>query len=736
LTAPAFSGLISPRLYPIETLLISPKMTIPDTKSILPILFILIFPPSVYAKNIIVARDGSGNHTSIKEALKAAHSGDTIYVRAGEYEEGLRIKQDNITLKGAGFTKTRLIAKDSFPIKLKGIKGFVLEGFFIKALTKQGHSAVLISDSEAVIRHCLITSGPDGYGIFCNKGTKAAIEHNTIVGNRKDGGIRLDKSCNLVIKNNIIVNNSFGVNNKDKTGTVRISHNNVWGNGRDYVNCRPAGNNISLDPRFINPKAEDYRLSASSPCLGAGEKGADMGPSERIKLAAAEKTPPSPTVPVTKPKLEPKPKPEPEPEPEPELTHPPRSPRLEVSYELVGADQGTVKADGEASLSIRIKNSGTGEAKGVKLEISPSSPSVKPVSQELGAIGPHEEKRVQLSLSIDPQAPTQKVELTLRVSEQQGRNPAPQNIILQLKGVPATARLKLDSQPQGARVYLDGKSAGETPLSIPSVVIGEHRLRLTLYIPEAVLQYETPVVIKPGDNQLKITRFEHIAPPADMVYVPAGEFEMGSNQGDADQQPAHRVYLDAFYIDQYEVTNARYEQFVRAKGRKPPMWWGDERFRGPQQPVVGITWEEAAAYCRWLDKRLPTEAEWEKAARGTRGRLYPWGDNFVYGRANIVVPDDGYEYTAPVGSYPGGASPYGALDMAGNVAEWCADWYAADYYQHSPRHNPQGPANGEYRVVRGGSWNGSSYEARSTHRWRYFPDTPRSYIGFRCLWQP
>jgi iron(II)-dependent oxidoreductase len=194
--------------------------------------------------------------------------------------------------------------------------------------------------------------------------------------------------------------------------------------------------------------------------------------------------------------------------------------------------------------------------------------------------------------------------------------------------------------------------------------------------------------------------------------------------------------LDGFYIDKYEVSNAQYEKFIQATGHKAPPLWGDQNFNLPQQPVVGVSWQAASDYCRWAKKRLPTEAEWEKAARGSTKYLYPWGDDFTYGQANIITPGDGYQYTAPLGSYPAGASPYGVLDMAGNVAEWCADWYTSDYYRHGPRINPAGPASGEYRVVRGGSWNDPSYRVRSSYRWRYFPHIPRSYIGLRCVWQP
>ena len=211
---------------------------------------------------------------------------------------------------------------------------------------------------------------------------------------------------------------------------------------------------------------------------------------------------------------------------------------------------------------------------------------------------------------------------------------------------------------------------------------------------------------------------------------------MGSDSGDNEERPVHQVYLDDYYIDKYELTNAQHDQFVKATNYEQPGIWELMEFSQPQQPVVWVNWEEAAAYCKWAGKQLPAEAQWEKAARGEGGYVYPWGNDFIYSQANIIVPGDGYKYVAPVGSYPGGASPYGVLDMAGNVAEWCDDWYAPDYYQRSLGRNPNGPENGEYRVVRGGSWNSPGYDIRTTNRWRYYPATPRSYIGFRCVWQP
>jgi iron(II)-dependent oxidoreductase len=216
----------------------------------------------------------------------------------------------------------------------------------------------------------------------------------------------------------------------------------------------------------------------------------------------------------------------------------------------------------------------------------------------------------------------------------------------------------------------------------------------------------------------------------EMVRVPAGEFTMGSNDN-GEEKPPHRVYLDGFHIDKYEVTNGLYRLFMAATSRAAPSYWNDEKWNGAGQPVVGVSWHDADAYCKWAGKRLPTEAEWEKAARGTDGRKYPWGEQWDASRANSDESKLGE--TVPVGSYLGGLSPYGAHDMAGNVWEWVADWYDANYYKQSPERNPQGPGSGRYRVLRGGSWYyDGAVNLRSASRYRITPVIRYDFVGFRC----
>lgn len=221
---------------------------------------------------------------------------------------------------------------------------------------------------------------------------------------------------------------------------------------------------------------------------------------------------------------------------------------------------------------------------------------------------------------------------------------------------------------------------------------------------------------------------------APMVLVPAGPFPMGSDEV-MDEGPIHEVDLDAFYIDRFELTTERYAKFLEVTGIKPPRHWDEVNLaRDGRRPVVGVSWDAAAAYCRWAGKRLPTEAEWEKAARGTDGRRFPWGNELPTSeRGNFArVPWKGYETLDPVGSHPLGKSSYGVEDLAGNVWEWVADWYDIRYYGKSPKKNPSGPLDGVERGVRGGGWNYDGLFARAADRNRDAPDTEINSFGFRC----
>jgi len=231
-----------------------------------------------------------------------------------------------------------------------------------------------------------------------------------------------------------------------------------------------------------------------------------------------------------------------------------------------------------------------------------------------------------------------------------------------------------------------------------------------------------------------------------MVYIPAGKFTMGSQNGRIDAQPEHKIFLNAFYIDKYEVTNAQYKEFVDATGHPAP-YLDPEKYPWAKEynwvngsypegmgnyPVVLVSWEDAAAYAKWAGKRLPTEAEWEKAARGTDKRNYPWGNEWDVTKCNSR--ESGYLRAMPVDSFGLGRSPYGVYNMAGNVWEWCADWYDKDYYDKSPAKNPQGPDVGATKVIRGGSWDTFGRNRLTTFaRESQFPSTKSYDIGFRCV---
>jgi formylglycine-generating enzyme required for sulfatase activity len=216
-----------------------------------------------------------------------------------------------------------------------------------------------------------------------------------------------------------------------------------------------------------------------------------------------------------------------------------------------------------------------------------------------------------------------------------------------------------------------------------------------------------------------------------MIQVPAGTFTMGGGE-EEDERPRHRVFVSAFSIDRDEVTRAAYQKCVAAGVCARPEGGGDDDL-----PVTGVSFLDAASYCAWVGKRLPTEAEWEKAARGSDGRIYPWGDEPSCEQANFGnFQGEGRCPKNPgrpvkVGSYPG-ASPFGVRDLAGNVWEWVADWYDASYYRHSPSRDPRGPKSGERRVVRGGACCSMFGLPRAANRLA-FPESYRDIdIGFRC----
>ncbi|MBN1430671.1 MAG: formylglycine-generating enzyme family protein [Anaerolineae bacterium] len=307
---------------------------------------------------------------------------------------------------------------------------------------------------------------------------------------------------------------------------------------------------------------------------------------------------------------------------------------------------------------------------------------------------------------------------------------------------------------------------------------------LLLALLALVLLFALPGCRVPDPGAIRIAHKDSM----EQVYIPAGEFLMGSTDADIDQTlkecseclrewfineiPQHKVYLNAYRIDKTEVTNAMFAKFVAETGYETGaekagggialdllmMEWkmvAGANWRHPQgptmdiqgldnHPVVQMTYHDAQAYCEWAGRRLPTEAEWEKAARGADGDIYPWGnqpptgnllnfaDRHAYIRMADLDQDDGYPFTSPVGSYPDGASPYGVLDMAGNVWERVADRYSETYDADSPLRNPTGASSGEYVLMRGGSWSRPAWYVRTAIRYRYRKENRSSGIGFRC----
>lgn len=305
----------------------------------------------------------------------------------------------------------------------------------------------------------------------------------------------------------------------------------------------------------------------------------------------------------------------------------------------------------------------------------------------------------------------------------------------------------------------------------------------TPQVPEAITSTSTgqpqPTVMvavtpMPGIGSSQVSSKDNMT----MVFIPAGEFLMGGENDDPSSFPVHTVYLDAFWIDQTEVSNEMFAKFIDSTGyvtdagkagfsnefraANQQLIWEEVRglawnhpdgaksnISGIQDhPVVHVSWNDANAYCTWADRRLPTEAEWEKAAswNDLAGEKYrfPWGNNFDGTLLNFcdkncpiefaaeISWDDGYAETSPVGIYLDGASPYGALDMSGNVFEWVADRYGADYYEKSPDSNPLGPETGQDRIARGGAWGANVDFVASPRRTAWSPSFAFQSLGFRC----
>jgi len=312
-------------------------------------------------------------------------------------------------------------------------------------------------------------------------------------------------------------------------------------------------------------------------------------------------------------------------------------------------------------------------------------------------------------------------------------------LILKNKSNGSKGSIKVESSPSGADIWLDGSETGKTTnTTLKKVSPGAHTIRL---VKAGYWNVQKVVQVEAGK---KVSIDETLSPTTvEWIYIPAGEFVMGYDyvsikyyiyDSKPYMEPPHTVYLDSYYIAKYELTFEEYDKFCDETGhrRSSDFGWG----RGTQ-PAIDISYNDGVAYCEWISAKtgrnihIPTEAQWEKAARGTDERLLPWGGEIPPNR-NYANYFTHIGKTVPVGSYPLGVSPYGVHDMAGNVTEWCQDWFGWDYYKVSPYSNPKGPATGTYRIRRGGDWKAHPNVILTTWRLYNYPSNPRR-LGLRIV---
>lgn len=292
-----------------------------------------------------------------------------------------------------------------------------------------------------------------------------------------------------------------------------------------------------------------------------------------------------------------------------------------------------------------------------------------------------------------------------------------------------------ETVPLAASVAPETSGKGDAAAPIAQRPVGGFRESTGSMTDDAAVKQVNEQLRNAQQEDLKRLAQRGIAPPEGMILIPEGEFLMGSDDGLPDARPMHRLSVSAYWLDRYEVTNRRYRHCVEGGGCMAPKDRSgyDEAARA-EHPVTNVTWNQARGYCRWRGKRLPTEAEWEKAARGIDGRLYPWGNNddVARGRARAVDQKAVKNGTEPVGSLEFALSPYGVADLVLNVSEWVNDWYAEDFYRSSPARDPQGPVRGSFRVLRGGEVSDRPLELRASYRgWDDMTYWGPS-LGFRC----
>lgn len=735
--------------------------------------FILFTPHLLFAKILDVKTDGSGDFLTIAEAIAAAGEGDLVLIGPGTFNETIEIRKSNLTLAGSGADITRIEVTGNSCLSIENSSNIRIEDISFFTHSEMGDSTVYIDNSYVEISYCVVESSPDAYGIYSISDSSVKIIHNTILHNKKEGAVRFDNSCEMVIKSNILMGNSFGINNLGKQfASPDISHNLLWKNDIDYNNCKKGQEDISADPLFKNPGKKDYSLKSSSPCIGVSHDDSDIGAFPLIKRIPRKKVrkvlPPELSLSATLM------------EPGGDgilnggedayvkviISNSGKGPaynvlvsyyststiigegRQEISYLPPNAEEEltfplpipTEAADEETSIQLKASDKEGNFAEPVTMNV--------PILSVLGrlSIDADPEKSLvylddtlygEIPLSIENLLPkTYRIRITLtdyaEVNETITLEPRAdevrQFVLLKLKG-----DLLVETDPPGAKIIFQDHEEGLSPLKITFKDVGTYEISAEKYTPEKIYRFKGQVTIKPGENRIKIDRFTTVKVPPGMILIPYGEFTMGSDKGSPNETPVHKVFLKSYYIDKYEVSWADFLKYIKAESRPKPFYAGDPRFNVPGHPAVGITFNEAEAYAEWLNKRLPTEAEWEKAAKGNKNLKYPWGNEFAVNKVNCAIDADGYQTTAPVDSFPIGANSFGLLNMVGNIWEWCSDFYNATYYYVSPSRNPKGPKNETRRILRGGSWNDSRFDARTTRRWSYWPDLKRNYIGLRLV---
>lgn len=316
-----------------------------------------------------------------------------------------------------------------------------------------------------------------------------------------------------------------------------------------------------------------------------------------------------------------------------------------------------------------------------------------------------------------------------------------------VEAVLVSRSISVSSTPPGARVLVNGETKGQTHCLVTGLAPGKYPVKVTK---EGYEDFSTEVAVELGQvasvnaelialpegfgylggvNAQGFKQYRNLKDGSTLIEIPSGDFTMGANDGESVEKPARQVTLTKYYISQYEVTVVQFKRFCEARGRPmpaQPSWSQGDNF-----PVVNVSWEDALAYCDWAGLRLPTEAEWERAARGTEGRRYPWGNEWDASKCNSKEKGDGFDFATPVGNFPQGVSPCGACDMAGNVSEGCQDWFFENYYKVSMPVNPKGPLMGKERVVRGGGWDSLAKEFRATNRGKIRPEAKSESFGFR-----